>query len=288
MKLKLEHLKEHILTRYDEIHNISKISKELGEHQQAVTNVLKKYLKKTSFRPSIRNIDYFSIIDSHEKAYIVGFIAADGSLVKKKKGNSAAALTITLKYEDRSILEFIKSQLGNEHSLKIIKRKSSYNKDKEIHHCRFVLANKKIEEDLNKLGIIPNKSLIIQDIIKNIPLEFRDSFIIGYFDGDGSVSKNNTIKRKYVKNENKIKEYPCHNLIIQIRGTKSFLEGVCEHLNISKCFIKKYDSTYRLYFSNKKDVVKFFNCYKNLNFFLQRKYDIFLERINHHSYDKYK
>lgn len=53
-------------------------------------------------------------------------------------------------------------------------------------------------------------------------------------------------------------------------------------------FIRQYDSIPVLTFSNKKDVLNFFKCYKNLDFYLERKYNVFLSRINHPSYDKYK
>ena len=52
------------------------------------------------------------------------------------------------------------------------------------------------------------------NIILNIPKELRDAFIIGYFDGDGSVShiSHSTNNR---------------SLSISLRGTYVFLQGVC-------------------------------------------------------------
>ena len=44
----------------------------------------------------------------------------------------------------------------------------------------------------------------------------------------------------------------------------------------------------KLKLENKKDTYRFFQCYKNLPFYYKRKYDKFLQRINHPSYDKYK
>jgi hypothetical protein len=54
------------------------------------------------------NTSYFHIIDTKAKAYLLGFIAADGSVVKS--GNTRY-LTITLKYEDKEVLEFLKTEL---------------------------------------------------------------------------------------------------------------------------------------------------------------------------------
>lgn len=83
----------------------------------------------------IENEHYFSVIDSPSKAYILGFIAADGSLVKSSTGNSYY-LTITIKYEDRSVLDFIQKELNSNYKLLEI-RKISYGK--EVHHIRLQL-----------------------------------------------------------------------------------------------------------------------------------------------------
>lgn len=215
------------------------------------------------FLPDKGNIDYFHTIDSYAKAYIVGFIAADGSLVQNK-GTNTITLTITLKYEDKDVLEFIKKELGNTKRLLEIRRPSSFDKTKIIHHIRFTLSDKHIAQDLQNLGITFNKSLTMGNIINNIPYEYRDAFIIGYFDGDGSVSVAPNI------NDN--------SLYIQIRGTKEFLSSICNHLNITASHIHQNDSIPRLTFANKKDTYRFFQCYNNLPFFYKRKYDRFLQK----------
>lgn len=121
------------------------------------------------------------------------------------------------------------------------------------------------------------------NIIENIPYKYRDAFIIGYFDGDGSI----TIRDGLHKNSKGIlvKDY---SLYIQMRGTKEFFLGVCKHLNINPSHIRQHDSIPRLCFTSKKDTYRFYQCYANLPFYYKRKYDKFLQRINHPSYDKYK
>lgn len=230
--------------------------------------------------PDKGNVHYFDIIDSHAKAYIVGFIAADGALVKTK---TTTTLTITLKYEDKAVLEFIKSEIGNEHKLQEIIRPSSFDPSKNIHHIRYTISDRYITKALNKLGITSNKSLSMGNIIRNIPYEYRDAFIIGYFDGDGSV----TIRDGEYPNDRGIlcNDY---SLYIQIRGTNDFLSGVCNHLKIDTSHIHQNDSIPHLSFASKKDTYRFFQCYKYLPFYYERKYNKFLQRINHPSYDKYK
>ena len=234
------------------------------------------------FRPNPGNINYFEKIDTYAKAYILGFIAADGSLVPAKNGKTIT-LTITVKYEDNAVLNFIKSEIGNTHNLIDIVRPASYNKDKIIHHSRLSFSTPKIVQDIMKYGIVPRKSLTMGNIIENIPIGFRDAFIIGYFDGDGSVHTED-IKRK---NSHGVM---CndYSLYISIKGTDSFLRGMCDHLNIDKSHIHKYSAISTLSFASKKDTYRFFQCYQYLPFYYKRKHDIFLKRINHPSYDKYK
>lgn len=219
----------------------------------------------------IENEHYFEVIDSSAKAYILGFIAADGSLVKSSTGDTYY-LTITIRYEDKQVLEFIQEELKSRYKLLEI-RKLSYNK--EVHHIRLQFSNKFITNDLLKYGILPNKSLTMTNIINNIPIEYRDAFIIGYFDGDGSISNiTNSINNK--------------SMNIQIRGTKEFLHGICNHLNIPITYIHQYDSIPQLSITHMKYIVRFFECYKSLQFYYIRKYNKFLQRINEPSYDKYR
>ena len=279
-KFKLENQKETVLSRFDSGESCTDIANSLGVYLQTVTNLIKHYRPTVSLVPNKGNIHYFENIDSYAKAYIVGFIAADGAVVKTKTSTS---LTITLKYEDKAVLEFIKSEIGNSHKLQEIIRPSSFDKSKIIHHIRYCISDKIIIRDLQKLGVTYNKSLTMENIIENIPHKYRDAFIIGYFDGDGSVSI-----RKGLHRNSKGKLVPDHSLYINIRGTKSFLEGICNHLNIDTCHVRQFDSIPSLNFASKKDVVRLYQCYNNLPFYYKRKHDKFLQRINHPSFDKYK
>lgn len=153
------------------------------------------------------NTSYFHTIDTKAKAYLLGFIAADGSIVKS--GNTRY-LTITLKYEDKEVLEFLKTELQDNRQLLEISKPSSFDSTKIIHHIRFSIGSNEIADDLLQYGITPKKSLSMENIICNIPYEFRDAFIIGYFDGDGSIS--------HVSHSPNNK-----SLSINIRGTYSFL-----------------------------------------------------------------
>lgn len=258
------------------------ISKILSLKYPTVSGYIRVNFPEYTFLPNKGNEHYFDAIDTYSKAYIVGFIAADGCIVRNSFGKNSS-LSITVKYEDKDILEFIKQEIGNTHKLLEIIRPSSFDKSKTIHHCRLSFSSMPIVAALLKLGIDYRKSLTMPNIIKNIPYKFRDAFIIGYFDGDGSVTTRDGL---YLNDNGALcRDY---SLYVQFRGTKEFLSGICQHLNISESHIHKYGSISTLSFANKRDTARLFKCYSNLSFFYKRKYNKFLSRIHHSSYDKYR
>jgi hypothetical protein len=234
--------------------------------------------QKLGFKASLDqgDIRYFQTLDSNLKAYFLGFICADGAIVKN-------TLTITIHRKDKEILEKLKLEIGCEHRIKSINTPMGFDKTRNVDHVRFEITNSLLIQDLNSYGIYPRKSMTIGNILENIPLVYRDSFIVGYFDGDGSVQLPRG-SSKFVAKENKIVSYPSYALTVSFRGTKPFLRGISDHLQLNSNIV--FHKTYILNIGNKRDVLKFFNCYKNLTFFLKRKHDRFLERINHESYKK--
>lgn len=214
-------------------------------------------------KPTIQNKDYFNVIDSYSKAYIAGFIAADGALVHSSNRNSLY-LTITIKYEDKPILDFIKQELGSTHKITDIRKIGSFGKP--IHHVRLAFAEKSITNALQIIGITPRKSLSMPNIIKNIPKQFRGAFIIGYFDGDGSVTElHNSLN--------------CNSISIQIRGTVDFLKGITEELNIPDSYIHQHGSIPQLSITKREYQRRFFDFYEGLPFYYTRKYNKFLGHL---------
>lgn len=123
--------------------------------------------------------DYFSIIDTPEKAYLLGIIQTDGSV---RTSNRNAALTIT---QHKDYAWYIKDMLLN---------LSDYVGDTEDRNCRQLqVGSKQIVNDLINIGIVPNKTYTqsdedINNLWNSIPEEYKGDFIRGLIDGDGNVS----------------------------------------------------------------------------------------------------
>lgn len=131
-------------------------------------------------RPRIYTIDenYFEKIDSKIKAYVVGFLYADGSI-------SGKCLTIVLHERDNEILELIKKELNYSGPIQ-------YKLHANTNTYRVLsIHSRKICSDLTKIGVIRNKTYDS----KTIPVideKYETNLLMGIFDGDGSIytSKN--------------------------------------------------------------------------------------------------
>lgn len=137
-------------------------------------NGIKTRTKSESKKRLTLNEDYFSIIDTDEKAYFLGFIFSDGCITDKR-------LIISIAEEDSYLLDNFKQYLNYKGNL--------YKKDIKKINCKnqrsLEITSKKMIDYLKKYGLTPNKSLTIG--FPSIKYEFIWSFIRGLFDGDGSV-----------------------------------------------------------------------------------------------------
>lgn len=119
---------------------------------------------------------YFKVIDSEEKAYWLGFIAADGCVVKKK-------LMLNLARKDEAHLERLRDVLD---PCRRIYRLSSKIKGKEYPQSRLHVVSSNLVSDLEALGVHERKTFTLE-----FP-ELEDwlvrHFIRGYADGDGCWS----------------------------------------------------------------------------------------------------
>ena len=104
--LKTEEYKEKIFNLHSLGYNAKEISVKLGfKYHQPVYNLLKKYNLKLNERAYKRkyslNEKYFDSINTEDKAYILGFICADGYIAKDR-------IVIAIAKKDIQILENIK------------------------------------------------------------------------------------------------------------------------------------------------------------------------------------
>jgi hypothetical protein len=122
------------------------------------------------------DVDYFKKIDTQNKAYVLGFIYADGC-------NTRYGLDIGIKEDDLDVMEFIKNELKASNKLRYIKP------HKKTWSAKWQLGIKSIDlsKDLTNVGCPPAKSLILK-FPSFINDDLMPHFIRGYFDGDGHIN----------------------------------------------------------------------------------------------------
>lgn len=122
------------------------------------------------------NEHYFDVIDTEQKAYWLGFIAADGNIRTKP----SSVIRINLARKDIDHLR----KFANAVELNRPVREYTAN---GYLCCSVALGSNIMGTRLVELGIIPAKS---HTIIPKPPLGFEDAYWRGVFDGDGSISIN--------------------------------------------------------------------------------------------------
>ena len=255
--------KDFILENYKNGKSINFIAKELSISWDTVKRFLLK--EEISLNKNLnqfqkeQDLNYlFEKIDNSETAYWLGFLYADGSI----RSGTRNEISLDLKEEDLETIEAFHSFCNNKNNIRehIIKRNG-----KEFKSYVSSFSNKKVKENLIKLGCTPKKSLTLEfPSEEQVPQEFLYDFMRGYFDGDG-YGRYDLEKHKYD---------------IVILGTENFLKGAATRLEISD--IVKIQSTntkvFSLTFCGKENVYNFLkSLYDNDRIALNRKKQIFLQ-----------
>lgn len=206
------------------------------------------YIKKYNIvRPAKFNESYFSNIDTDDKAYFLGYLMADGCVIKKLN-----RVDFGIHKKDIDILYQFKSYLKSSNTVR------QYGIIAIINH-----TSKKLVCDLERHGCTQRKSLSLV-FPKTISQEYIWSFIRGYFDGDGCATTHMPST-----NKNRIR--------INFIGTKEFLT---ELQTIFKTDYKlsptgTFKRAFKLEITSKASIEYIVsNMYKNATVKLDRKYNI--------------
>ena len=124
--------------------------------------------------------NFFSKIDTEQKAYFIGLLITDGSIHSKRN-----TININLIDEDKHILHYFRDLLKTNHPIRFIDIKKHYPSRKNINIFEF--RSEKIKSDLAKLSIAPKKTFETRLPLKFIDSKLHRHLIRGIFDGDGSI-----------------------------------------------------------------------------------------------------
>lgn len=226
------------------------IAKLYNVHRETVRRNFKKFnLKSFNYHNQSKHDESkFSVINTEEDAYWLGFIYADGYVSDKNN------FEVSLQKRDKNHLEKLKKYLELTTNITV-----------DNFRCRLIYKNKIFVDNLKNLGVIPRKSLILKFPYDKIPNNLIRHFIRGYFDGDGCIS---IYEKQKITILSKI-------LSVSLLGTKDFLDGVRIYSPIEfGKYIKNNGSEDTLILStaHKKAFIFINWLYQNSTIYLDRKY----------------
>ena len=265
--LNIKDYQEEITKLYKEGKNGKEISSLLGfKYHQPVYNYFKKMgwprIGKHGKKTYKIDENFFKCINTESKAYILGFICADGHIERDR-------LSIILSIKDRDILEKIRSALHSNHPIKIVYRLNPYKKsnNKILTLVTLMIGSVELVKPLFNMGLTSNKTYTLNgDILKYVPKYLMRDFLRGYFDGDGSI----VFGRKYSSG---------YKYNINVCGNKEFLLKSFQVYfpTSNKLYKDLYSKQCYVWKVSKKDKVRdlMHYLYYNSSISLQRKYNEF-------------
>jgi len=158
-------------SRYYNGEKIKELGDEYGVHGSTIIGWAKCRNLIRRNRPCTYDVNssYFDIIDSEDKAYWLGFLAADGCVTDKQ------TLELTLMAQDKSHIEKLRFSLESNHPIVDMPYKNQ---------SKIVIGRKDLCNGLRRHGIVERKTFSIE--YPDIPNEMDPHFIRGVFDGDGT------------------------------------------------------------------------------------------------------
>ena len=211
------------------------------------------------------NERFFQTIDTEEKAYWLGFIAADGSVYR-------STLHIGLQGDEAHHLKKFKKHIQAEHPVKVNDYKS---KGKMLKLARIDLYSFKTIKDLIRLGIYANKTKTMSwdDVTQHVPARMMQHFVRGFFDGDGCWTHS---RHKYPK-------------FALTCASSNFIHPLAEWVSDKikapvRCYVHKTSGAWMFCFCGKGKCQPLYDAlYKNATILLKRKQDRALQFLLTHS-----
>ena len=213
------------------------------------------------------NSDYFEKIDNGRKAYLLGFLIADGSIISQKVNKQLNHIIICLKEIDIEVLEFFKSEICPNANIQISTNKNGYRT------CKIQWTSEKMVKDLAQyMSSLHRKSFDTDFMVNldNIPAEYFRDFFRGFMDADGTI-KNNFPKIELLFNSKTFAESFKEKLNGLFLSINSYIK---EDTHYSKSEVRKVP-LFRLFISSqeKKKGINFIQRDKNIYNYVTNFYD---------------
>ena len=256
MKKRLNHIE--IVELYNQGVSSGGLAKMFGTSRSVVCRILQNF--KVEIRGNRKysvNESYFDVIDAEDKAYWLGFLFADGFVRRNE-------LAFGLAPRDKAHVELFCSYLKSNHPIKYEEHTvESRGKQYLCKRYRVYIFSKRLHDMVVKHGCVENKTYRLS--FPDLSTKLIRPFVLGYFDGDGSISIN--------KNGN-----PCLNFV---SSSLSFLRQIADRL-VTECNVRNpeltggSDNFKYIAWGSKADIKNIYEYfYESATIFLARKKIIF-------------
>lgn len=257
-----------VIEYYNEGNGLNKCAKKFNVYSRDIKKLLNKHnvhirSYKEIIQKNQRDEDFFKK-ETHEMAWLLGFIAADGNISSKEN-----LISIKLSKKDEEILYKIRFLLGINNTI------SEYTTSSGFDVVSYRWSCKEHKKDLSNYGIVPNKTFNLRPPYK-LSKEFYLDYIRGYFDGDGSI---NLIKNSNGRGNGNLRWQLCS-------ATPEILNFVLdefERYGIPRVSIREEKRVHPLYIISYSSVStrKIYDIlYNDSYMFLQRKKDHYEEILS--------
>jgi hypothetical protein len=178
---------ESAVTKYQEGLSIAAVGALYGVSGTAIGGLLKRRgVELRTLSEAARklpcNHSYFREPLDEERAYWIGFILADGAVNDKSYG-VAEYVAVALAGKDIGHIEKLKTSLQSGHKITPITKPDGHT------GARLAISSPEMVSDLRRYGVVPNKSAD-HNFSDLIPVDLLRHYFRGYFDGNGSISRN--------------------------------------------------------------------------------------------------
>jgi len=168
---------------------LTNTAKELAlKHNCSPWNIKRIWAKHSatgkSRRKYLLDLNYFEVIDSPDKAYFLGFIAADGCVRKPLRGPLALSIKVSSK-DEQILFDLLKCMKSNNAVSRSCYTTPWKRVVKEASYVTLISA--KLCADLARHNVCERKTRDYEPV--PLPSPLMPHFIRGYFDGDGTVYK---------------------------------------------------------------------------------------------------
>jgi len=250
------------------------ICEELNISESTISKIIKKYKMETRKEagqfPRKYNLDETILknIDTFEKAQFLGLIYSDGSLSKYNRNISIRLREDDKDYLDKWRISHLKTDkpLGYTYTPKMVGPITGKVYNRTLGTSILDISSMNIYKDALKLGLCSNKTKANLPM-PNIPEELKIAFILGLFEGDGSVSYCLNNKSRYFS-------IACQeNMGLDI---KKYFDSIGLFSSFNK---RKYICTVSI--KRKEDLKKLYNLlYQDASIYMKRKKQKFEEVLN--------